>query len=182
MKKIFLTPLFGLFLFCSGKKEILPQKDDTGNQTAITQEMVKSKCPEDGKCNIEIFRNKSLDINSNEFGSIYYTMIDTDNVTVVKYVYKRNPPKEDLKDGNYSEEIVFQINNSDSAIALKDGDLQTAKMLFGRFCYCKGQTGYYKVNLGNLSLSQKDKAVQFNLDFKITEVPQIINAITGIVQ
>jgi hypothetical protein len=47
-------------------------------------------------------------------------------------------------------------------------------MLFGRFCYCKGQAGNFKVKNGNLKIT-KDK---IDLDFEIKEVPQIIKNIS----
>ena len=47
-------------------------------------------------------------------------------------------------------------------------------MLFGRYCNCRGQTGLYKVVNGSLDLKNQDD-VSFDLDFKITEVPQVTN-------
>ena len=85
--------------------------------------------------------------------------------------------QKDLQDANYREEVIFEIKNSDTNLILSGEELQTTKMLFGRFCYCKGQTGYYLVEDGTLNLVQKDNKVSFSLDFNITKVPQIIKSI-----
>jgi hypothetical protein len=55
-------------------------------------------------------------------------------------------------------------------------------MLFGRFCFCKGQTGYYKVEQGTLNLIYKKNVVDFTLDFTVTKVPQIIKSIKATVK
>jgi hypothetical protein len=51
-------------------------------------------------------------------------------------------------------------------------------MHFGRFCFCRGQTGYYKVEEGKLNLKKTNDTIALNLDFTITKVPQIIKTIT----
>ena len=55
-------------------------------------------------------------------------------------------------------------------------------MLFGRFCYCKGSTGNYKVIDGNLNLKQKDNEVEFELVFKNNQVPQLLTTISEVVK
>ena len=55
-------------------------------------------------------------------------------------------------------------------------------MLFGRFCFCRGATGYYKVKEGNLKLKKINETYQLDFDFKINEVPQIISKISGVVK
>jgi hypothetical protein len=182
MKKLLVLPLFSILLFCNIKKNSVEKVEDTVKSEPVSVTIKKSNCPENGKCTVEIFRNKSLNILKDDLGSTYYKFIDTDKTSVIKYKYDRNPPKDGLKDGNYSEEVIFEINNSDTKMAFLDTDLQKTKMLFGRFCFCRGQTGYYKVNSGNLKLEQKNNEVQYNLDFKITEVPQIITSISETVK
>ena len=50
-------------------------------------------------------------------------------------------------------------------------------MLFGRYCFCRGQTGLYRVKKGNLQIVSLNDNIHFNLDFTIDEVPQIIKNI-----
>lgn len=44
--------------------------------------------------------------------------------------------------------------------------------------FCKGQTGLYKVVSGSLDFANKKK-LNLKLNFKINEVPQIINHLTA---
>lgn len=135
-----------------------------------------NSCPEDGICTIEILRNKKLDIKKDELNHIYFQEIDNNQTSIVKFQYQRNNEK-GYADGNYREEVIFEINNSDTLLKLLDKDIQKTKMLFGRHCYCKGQAGYFNVNQGNLSLTKENGEYKLSLDFTISEVPQIISAI-----
>jgi hypothetical protein len=182
MKKIiFLLPMILFFASCKCKKATTTDVTKTAIMDESKKNSTKTFCLDNGKCTIEIFRNKSLDVKTDDFGSIYYNKIDNPETSVILYKYVKNVPK-GLQDGNYSEQIVFEINNSDKTLTLSNQDMQKTKMLFGRFCFCRGQTGNYKVEEGNLNLKQKNNEVQFDLDFKITKVPQLINAISEIVK
>ncbi len=166
MKKLLLLPLaFGL-TFCNCQK------------TAVTNNPVVAinSCPDDGKCTVEIYRNKQIEIKTDDLGSVYYQTTDSPETSVIVYQYNLNVPK-DVQDGNYREEVIFEIKNSDEKIELTGTALQQTKMLFGRFCFCKGQTGYYKVDDGMLTLNQENSIIDFNLEFTITKVPQIIKSI-----
>lgn len=158
-------------LSCNVRKNAL----ENTNPTKTDQQAF---CPEDGKCTTQLLKNKSLNVKTDEFGATYYQLSDNKQASVILYQYKRNV-KKGLQDGNYTEEIIFEINNDDAKMTLTDADLQKTKMLFSRLCFCRGQTGYYKVTHGILKLEQKNKEVHFNLNFAITQVPQIINSITA---
>lgn len=165
-KKIMLLFLaFGL-TFCSSQKSTIKNN----------LEVIEKTCPDDGICTVETLRNKRMEIRKDDFGSIYYQTVDSHETSVVIYQYNRKVEK-GLQDGNYREEIVFEIKKTDKKLLLQDLKLQQTKMLFGRFCFCKGETGYYEVKEGTLKLNQTGDRVDFNLDFIVTEVPQMIKTI-----
>ena len=172
MKKLFLLPLALGLSFCNCQKSTIPKN----NTVAI-----ESECPENGKCTIQIFRNKNMEVKTDEFGSIYQAMNDDSNKSVVVYQYNRNV-EEGLQDGQHREEIIFEINNSDAEIQLSDKELQETKMLFGRHCYCKGQAGNFKVEKGTLNLTNKAGIVTVALDFQITKVPQLFTTVRATVK
>lgn len=171
MKKLFLIPAALLFSFCSSKKDIVKNSEENKPVSKI-----ESHCPSDGKCTIETFRGKSLIVKQDEFGSTYTQLEDNPETTVIQYQYNKNV-KGDLQDANYREEVLFEIKNSTTQLNLSGNNLQQTKMLFGRFCFCRGQTGYYKIEQGNLKLNQNENNLNFTLDFTITKVPQIIKYI-----
>jgi hypothetical protein len=172
MKKLFLIPTVFLFSFCCTKKEVMKKEEENKVVTKI-----ESSCPSDGVCTTEILKNKSLVIKTDEFGSTYTQIIDSETSSVIVYQYNRIV-KGDLQDAGYREEIIFEINNNDKELNLTNKELQETKMLFGRFCFCRGQTGYYKVDEGKLNLKKKNENITLNIDFTITKVPQIIKTIT----
>lgn len=168
MKKLLFIPLALGLSFCNCQKATVA--------TMPTKSSIESTCPENGVCTIQIQKNKSMAVKTDEFGSVYYTSEDDATKSIIVYEYKRNVEK-GLQDGQHREEIVFEINNSDTKLTLSDKNLQSTKMLFGRHCFCKGQAGYYKVTEGTLNLENNKGTITVNLDFKITKVPQLYTSV-----
>jgi hypothetical protein len=128
-------------------------------------------CPKQANCTIELLPNKSLIVETSAYG-LKYSLADQTGMNVVIFKFDKII-KGDLQDAGYREEIVFEYDGKRN-IDLTDSQLQTSKMLFGRFCYCKGQTGYYRVKKGRLSIDQNARA---KLDLTISEVPQLTKQI-----
>ena len=166
LKKILILPLAIGLIFCSS------QKSSVKNNPVV----IEKSCPDDGICTVEILRNKRMAIKKDDFGSIDYQTVDSHETSVLVYQYNRKVEK-GLQDGNYREEIVFEIKKTDKKLLLQDLKLQQTKMLYGRFCFCKGETGYYEVTKGTLKLNQVNNNINFDLDFIVTEVPQIVTTI-----
>lgn len=176
MKRLFIIPLALVLSSCNCQKNNIAK-----NETKSIPLVLKNECPKDGTCTIEMLKNKSLVIKTDELGEIYYELVADRKTAVVIYSYNRKVEK-GLQDGQYRENILFEIKNSDSLISLSDSELLKTKMLFGRHCYCKGQAGYFKLTQGQLTLEQKKNAVSFQLDFTTTQVPQIIHSIKAAVK
>lgn len=164
MRKIALLLVLFSVMSCKCKKA-------TTQQTSVS---ITSECPKDGTCTVQLLKNKSIVVKKDEFGSTYYTLEDSDSKNVVQYTYKRTV-KGDLQDANYREEIIFELNNPTDNLTLSDATLENTQLLFGRFCFCRGQSGYYKINQGNLTVTD---GKEIDLNFKTNEVPQIINHVT----
>ncbi|AWA29491.1 hypothetical protein HYN48_04970 [Flavobacterium magnum] len=148
----------------------------SARQSATRPLAVQSGCPEDGVCTIAKYQNKSIVVTEGERGSLSYQLQDAPSTDVYVLTYTRNVP-EGVQDGTYREEIIFESVHTNTATVMEGAALQNAKLLFGRFCYCKGQTGYYRIDKGTLRVSGSTKQRQFSLDFRISETPQILSAI-----
>ena len=160
MYKVVFLLLF-VFCACSSTNNLPPKKPPI--------------CPPDGDCTVTILEHKSIVLSSNEDNSINYTLKDDSDHTVIRYEFNKNR-NQAATDGSYKETIVFEINNTISQ-TLENVDLQKTKMLFGRYCFCRGQIGLFIVTIGKLEWYKKNNKLQFHLDFKINEVPQIITTI-----
>ena len=160
MKRIIFIAALAL-LSCSAKK------------SAAQVAMLTSECPKDGTCSIELFENKSIAVKKDEFGSLYYSLEDNASTRVAKYTYTRQV-KGEIQDAGYREEVIIELKNGNDT----GEPNQSAPLLFGRFCFCRGQTGYYKISHRDLSITKKSNVQTVDLDFKIDEVPQIIKHIT----
>ena len=157
----FIIPCF-LLLACSAQK-------------SVTTATLASDCPKNGTCTTELIKNRTIVLKTDEFGQSYYTLEDSANVNVIKFTYDKTV-KGDIQDAGYREEIVFEWNPRTKS--LSDVGLQKTKMLFGRFCFCRGQTGYYKITKGRLTVANKSKKRLLTLQFKTDEVPQITQKIS----
>jgi hypothetical protein len=139
-------------------------------------ETINSDCPSDGNCSFEVLKNKSLQIKQDDFGALY-PVLEEGISHVIKFEYQRDEI-ENTQDGHYSELIYVELPQNMQSIQLINDDLSTVKVLFARLCFCRGQTGYYKVTKGQLEITKnEDDTYNFMLQFQIDEVPQIITLI-----
>jgi hypothetical protein len=161
--------LFSLLLSLSACKA---QKTSEGKTREKAQERIvlKIDSTKNTARKVYLFKNKKLEI-SEVNGSLAYKMGPSENTSVIQFVYEKDMDKV-AYDGGYKEEVVFEIPNDVSGRNYKDTELQQTKMLFGRYCFCRGKTGLYKVKNGTLHITSSKKEPRFELQFKITEVPQ----------
>ena len=167
MKYTILPFVLVLLISCCSKKTSIVEPVNS---------KLASMCPEDGTCTITIYPNEKLEILTDGTGAIYYKKIADSNSTIFHFQYIRTM-EEGIQDGQYQEEVIFEYSNDNLSLNLTDLSLQKTKMLFGRHCFCKGQAGYFLVNSGSLNLNQSKEQTTLDLQFKISEVPQIITQI-----
>ncbi|MBN4070165.1 hypothetical protein JYT76_00615 [Olleya sp. AH-315-F22] len=153
-------------LSCNAKQKTL-LKNKIENTSTI--------CPQDGACTFEVLQNKSLKLLKDGIGELYPDISEGDKI-ILKFQYKRNEIPNTV-DGHYSELIYVELDPNNLNIELENSELQEVKLLFARLCFCRGQTGYYKVKKGSLSIIKENENYQFKLEFKNDEVPQVITSI-----
>ena len=75
MKTICCALILILIISCNPKKNLV--NNATANDTIPPMSHARtanSDCPPNGKCTVEWIKNKSLEVKTDEFGSIYYQM------------------------------------------------------------------------------------------------------------
>ena len=169
MKKLSLLLIFILISCHSAKKT---------NHLVNDKSMINNvQCPENGTCSLTVSKLKSINVKSDEFGNSYTEIIDSNN-TLLIFEYKRDPI-ENVVDDNYQELVYIELQNPIENLRLENDQLQNAKVTFVRLCFCKGQTGAYKVTNGQLDITKrKTSNYQLELSFEVDEVPHIINTIS----
>ncbi len=175
--RYFIPILFFLTLFSCRNG-----KTTTENKKKQPDIIYKTKsCPEDGSCHIEVMYNKSLLIKTDHTGKIYPEIIKGKNL-IIKYQYQKEAP-EGTADGNYTEIIYFELPDKKINLNLHDENLKQVKMLYGRLCFCRGASGYYRINRGNLSVVRTGKKqLKILLNFKMNKIPQVIEHIDEIIE
>ncbi len=165
MKEIFYIILAILVsVSCVSKNKVT---DD--NQT-------RQDCPEDGNCFLEIIPNAKLIIQKDEYGNTFPELQNSEKDLILKFEYRKKVhPK--IADGNYKEIIYIQLNKEVNQLSLNNMSLKKANVTYGRLCNCRGTTGFYEINQGELKLLKTNRGYNVSLKFKINEVPQTITAI-----
>ncbi len=164
MKK---TVVFGLIAFILSCKAQLPSEEEL---------TLTSECPKDGTCQIELHKNKSLVVAYDNFGGMYYELKETSGKYVIHFQYNKTS-EANLQDGHYREDLLLEINNNTKVLNLQNLELQQTKLIYGRHCFCKGQTGYFKVENGKLTIQKVEKKGVLKIDFSTSKIPQIIRSI-----
>ena len=171
MRTLFLIAVLIVIFSCGNSKKAA----DESEKTKITLQMTQS-CPDDGICSIQVIPQSSLLIKTDDIGK-YYPVVEKGKNLVIKYVYKRNPI-ENTADSNYSEIIYFELPDKKLNLNLQDKDLSRVKLLYGRLCFCRGTSGYFPVNKGNLITKKTGKEqLKIFLEFSVKKIPQIIKQI-----
>ncbi|NOR27486.1 MAG: hypothetical protein GQ540_03040 [Lutibacter sp.] len=139
-----------------------------------------ANCPDNAECSVELIPNKSLEFKKDGIGALYPVITEGDK-TILKYTFNKNTIP-NTQDGSYTEVVFAELDKTITHVSLTSKELQTVKLHFGRLCYCKGQTGYYPITNGNFNIKKSGKkSIEITIDFKISEVPQIISKINEIV-
>ena len=172
LMRIFIPFLLLIFINCKSQYTNSNRIIDEEKVFNLTENL---NCPENGNCNFTIIPLSSLVIEQDEFGSLYPNII-TGNKLIVKFQYQKKPI-ENTADSNYTEIIYFELDNDNINLHLQNEKLQEVKLLFGRLCYCKGETGYYKVNKGDLKVRMDYNNLTLDLQFEVKKIPQIIQTI-----
>lgn len=158
--------LFTILVSCGHSKTV--------HQTKI---ILKSTTFQNGKETLTILKNKSLDT-ATVNGYLTYQLKDNATTDVVQFSYEKDLDKAAL-DGGLREELLFEIQQSDFSIAFTDAELQKTKMLFGRYCYCRGQNGIVLITDGKLNLSRQKDQLLLSLEFHSKNIPQAFDNINS---
>jgi hypothetical protein len=156
---------------CKSQKMPEAKTANTGKEKIL----LKMDSLKNGSKKLFIFKNKKLEL-IESYGFYSYKMVENNKTDVIQYVYAINQDQI-AYDGGYKEEVVFEIPNDADEKTYIDAELQNTNMLFGRYCFCRGKNGIFKVRQGRLHLKPSKKEPHFELEFKITEVPQVTEKI-----
>lgn len=132
-----------------------------------------ANCPSNGTCSATRTLNQGLKIYTDEWGKTYVKLEEKPNSYVLHYEYVRNKSPENYADDFYREEIYIELPATALNTTLTDQELQEVKLVFGRFCYCKGAAGQFVITNGTLKIKHSEKESTIDLTFK-APVPQIL--------
>ena len=165
--------LFILFLLVVGCKS--SQINTSLEKLNEKHTIILSNCIDNAVCNIDIIPKSNLLIKEDEFKNTYIEF-EKGNNTIIKYQLKKNELP-NTADSHYAEILYLEIDNYNKSLYLKNEELQQVKMIYGRLCYCKGSSGYFKVNNGSLELTLSKNKLSLDVKFNVENIPQIVSQI-----
>ena len=147
-------------------------------KTAGEDKIVLKTTPfKNGKETLYLLKNKTLDT-ATVNGSFTYQVKDNAATDVVQYTYEKDMDKVAV-DGGLREELLFEIPKGNFDLSLANTDLQKTKMLFGRYCYCRGQNGIFTITDGHLTVTRQNDELVVTLDFHQKHIPQAFEKISS---
>lgn len=161
MKSLLSIICMGLLLAC--KSQGLVFKDSQNFK-------LLSNCPKEGECKLEVkngYTYKSIQSHTKnepelkENGS-YLTFM-------VEYSKDGNP---NLSDDFYVEKVLFTLPKEIAKQNYIDNELTEINLMYSRFCYCKGNVGYYPISNGKMQITENE----INLSFRVNSKPQKISS------
>ncbi len=154
-----------LFFSCKSQQE---------SKVSKVPEVNDVTCLDTGSCVLEVLKKTRLEVKKDDFGHTYLETV-TGKGVVLRFEYKKGVESK-YEDSGYREEVFIELNAEN--LETKTVNLKDQNVFFARWCYCKGQTGFYKINDGSLLVSRLNKTNYLvQLDFSVSEVPQIIKQI-----
>jgi len=127
---------------------------------------------------LKIIDNTSIDLKIDPIGSLYHELIYNEEFLVVSYRYEENTA-EDIMDGHYIEEILFQIKKPLLPDNIAHTRLADNRAIFNRQCFCRGEAGTFLITEGTLILEEKKKDFQFKFEFTVHSGKQITKNFSG---
>ncbi|WP_162984924.1 hypothetical protein [Mesonia aquimarina] len=142
-------------------------------EKSISQNVtLESACKKSGDCIVEVMEDTSILMQKDDADMLFPKFITNTSSKVIKFTYTQKMAQE-AEDAQYKEEVIFEIPSQENTLFYENDNLQKVKLIHGRFCYCKGAAGYFKITEGRLSI----KNGKLQLDFKNNSVPQIIDSL-----
>lgn len=171
--KTFLSLIILLFASCNTNKHL--------NFIVKTPIQINTKnCVQNGKCELKLTPNKSIEFKKDKFGILYPKISDGEN-TLLTYTFNRNPIK-NTQDSNYTEIIYATLPKNIKEISLTDNELKQVNLHFARLCFCKGETGYYPIEKGTFNITKTNKdSIKITCKFQVKNIPQIVSSFEEIV-
>ena len=162
-KGSFLIISFMSFFSCKtgqaleGKSNIAPQAESKVSTTP---------CSTVGSCKWSYYENKALVVKKDDIGKVYYNMVEDKTKSVVHFIFKKENAS-GLADGNYSEEMVFEMANDCKELVLADEMLHKIKLLLGKHSFKREEVGIHWVEQGLLKIKNEKDKLTVEMDVKI---------------
>lgn len=149
------------------------------HETVIPSKNFSNECPDDGDCDLKVMKNSMIALKKDDFGSLY-PEVGEGAAIVLKFEYQRRELA-NTEDSSYREVIYLQLNPESPEVDLQSQNLKNASLVFGRFCFCRGQSGWFRISSGNLKITKiQTNTYRIQLEFLMDEVPQIIQSINQV--
>ncbi|WP_298142799.1 hypothetical protein [Flavobacterium sp.] len=121
-----------------------------------------TNCAVDFKCSETLHKNASLEFKMAEYGNATATIVEQQESLVVELT-KDKIVEKGIQDANYREHFLIQLADPKKTVGVS----AVQKFVFGKFCYCKGEAGYFEVTDFEVSYTSNGKVGRYVITYSV---------------
>ncbi|MBD0831439.1 hypothetical protein [Aestuariibaculum sediminum] len=157
-----------VFFGCKSKRAVVSE---------LTNKEEIMSCPEGGICSFQVETNKKLALKTDQTGMLYPDITEGQDI-LLKYIYEKETDA-NIQDASYQEAVY--INLKKEQLNLQAESLKPFNIVFARLCFCKGESGYFRVKNGRIKVETlRENSYRLVLKFQAEGIPQVINEINQV--
>ena len=145
MKNVLLASFLLIFMNCNSTKDMQVTVKKAHFEKTISQ---KNDMKITQKW--QVIPNAQINLKKDDFG-VGIAKLEKGNKTVFYYKYDAKPVDKSIMDGEYIQEIFFEIEGDIKNLSLKDKELSKINLLVGKHGFFRG-SGVYAVSAGSFDL------------------------------
>lgn len=123
-----------------------------------------NSCATDFTCKEKLSKNSALEYKIAEYGNSTATITANEESMVVEITRDRIVDK-NIQDASYREHFLIEMANPDKTIGVS----AIRKFIFGKFCFCKGEAGYFEVKDFEVIYDSNGKVGRYTIIYSVPE-------------
>jgi hypothetical protein len=123
-----------------------------------------NSCATDFSCKEKLSKNSAVVYTVAEYGNSTATITENEESMVVEITRDRIVDK-NIQDASYREHFLIEMANPEKTIGVS----AVRKFIFGKFCFCKGEAGYFEVKDFEVIYDSNGKVGRYTIIYSVPE-------------
>ncbi len=123
-----------------------------------------NSCATDFSCTEKLSKDSAIEYKIAEYGNSMATIVSSEESLVVEITRDRIVDK-NIQDSSYREHFLIEMANPNKTIGVS----AVRKFIFGKFCFCKGEAGYFEVKDFEVIYDSNGKVGRYTIIYSVPE-------------